>query len=559
MAVDKRQFFATGMGDLHIRVPNGKSSTPVILQDTLYAPEMALMVISINRIAKASYTVSFEKEACRIKDGGGKVVGVIPANNNGLYQVKHVHTASSTNEVVDVPTLHCRMGHIAVDSIRTLVHSNAIQGISLIDNSQPFYCESCEYAKTTRKAIKKVCKGAQASAFGEEIHSDLWGPSPLQTLSGCKYYITFTDNYSRFTRIQLLKSKDEALQAYKDFAAWAQTQHGAKIKWLHFNHGGEYTGNDFSKFLKTQGTECHLTTHDTPQHNGVAKSLNWRLLEHMHVILHHSNLLKNLWGKAVNFATWLKNCTSTQALGNITPFERLHGQKPNLAGMPKWGQHVWVHTDSGSKLDAQAIEGHWVGYDKDSTHTHRIFMPDKNRVAVERNIQFVPATVTIYTQTGDTTHAITAAPQSSQQPTLPSASLPAPPLALMMPWPKPGDAPNKEGEEGGEEDEGGGWEDEDRNDPAPPGQFQTSTASKSAKPRTKANPSYAQPTRTSLCAGANCQTTRSNWRWAKARLMEGKKKISQARGQRRKREWSQLLLTHSQTLAWTMLSLQDLH
>src|ERR1700761_7342681 len=83
----------TGMGDLRIRVPNGESSTPVILRNALYAPEMALTVISINRIAKAGYTVSFEKEACKIKDGGGKVVGIIPANNNGLYQVEHVHAA----------------------------------------------------------------------------------------------------------------------------------------------------------------------------------------------------------------------------------------------------------------------------------------------------------------------------------------------------------------------------------------------------------------------------------------------------------------------------------
>ena len=255
MAADKRRFFATGMGDLRIRVPNGESSTPVMLRDALYAPEMALTVISINRIAKAGYSVLFEKEACKIKDGGGKIVGVIPANNNGLYRVEHVHAASSTNEVVDVPTLHRRMGHIAADSIRALVRSNAIQGISLTDNGQPFYCESCEYAKTTRKAIKKEREGAQASAFGEEIHSDLWGPSPLQTLGGRKYYITFTDDYSRFTRIQLLKSKDEALQAYKDFAAWAQTQHGVKIKRLRSDRGGEYTGDNFSKFLKAQGTE----------------------------------------------------------------------------------------------------------------------------------------------------------------------------------------------------------------------------------------------------------------------------------------------------------------
>ena len=402
-------------------------------------------------------------------------------------------TVQVAAEVIDVQTLHRRLGHIALDSVRTLVRSRAIQGVSLIDDGQPLYCDSCEYAKTTMKPIKKEREAAQASAFGDEIHSDIWGPSPLQTLGGRKYYITFTDNHSRYTRVQLLRSKDEALQAYKDFAAWAQTQHGAKIKRLRSDRGGEYTGDDFSKFLKEQGTERRLTTHDTPQHNGVAESLNRRLLERTRAILHHSGLPKHLWGEAVNHLTWLKNRTSTRTLGNITPLERLYGQKPNLGNVPEWGQRVWVHTDSGSKLDARAIEGHWVGYDKDSTHAHRIHFSDKNKVAIERNVKFAPTTVTIHAPPiVNPTHANTA----PQPPILP----PAPPPIPTLPWPAPEQTPlpDLEGEEGGDKDEEGGWEDEERADPALPGQFETPAISKNTKPRRKAGePSYVQPTRTS--------------------------------------------------------------
>lgn len=153
---------------------------------------------------------------------------MIPSNANGLYRVERACTATIqvAAEVINVQTLHRRLGHSALDSVWALVCSQAIQGISLIDNSQPLYCDSCEYAKTTRKPIKKEHEAAQVSAFSNKIHSDLWGPSPLQTLGGRKYYITFTDNHLHYTRIQLFRSKDEALQAYKDFMAWAQTQHG---------------------------------------------------------------------------------------------------------------------------------------------------------------------------------------------------------------------------------------------------------------------------------------------------------------------------------------------
>lgn len=72
MAADKRVFFANGMGDLRIHVPNGESFTPVILRDTLHAPEMALTVVSISRIAKAGLSVSFEGSICKITNQIGR-------------------------------------------------------------------------------------------------------------------------------------------------------------------------------------------------------------------------------------------------------------------------------------------------------------------------------------------------------------------------------------------------------------------------------------------------------------------------------------------------------
>jgi hypothetical protein len=130
------------------------------------------------------------------------------------------------------------------------------------------------------------------------------------------------------------------------------------IKRLHSDHGGEYTSSEFTKFLKEQGTECCLTTHDMPQHNGVVESLNHCLVECMHALLHQSGLLAKLWAEALQFIVWVKNWTLTKVLGNIMPFERLTGQKPNLSEVPKWGQCVWVHTPTNSKLDVHAVIAH---------------------------------------------------------------------------------------------------------------------------------------------------------------------------------------------------------
>jgi hypothetical protein len=195
-----------------------------------------------------------------------------------------------------------------------------------------------------------------------------------------------------YMHINLLCTKDEAFRAYKAFAAWAETQHSVCIKCLHSDCSGEFTGSEFTTFLKEQGTEYRLTTHNTPQHNGIAGLLNHCLLECIHTIIHHSSLPKMLWGEVVNFTVWLKNCTSTCILSDTTPYEHLHCEKPNLAGLPKWGQHIWVHSALGSKLDACTIEARWVSFDSESMHTHCIYWLGKNSVSVEHNIKFAPTT-----------------------------------------------------------------------------------------------------------------------------------------------------------------------
>ena len=51
-AANKRTFYAVGTGDLQVEVPNGNSTTPVLLRDTLHTPDMALTIISIGRITR---------------------------------------------------------------------------------------------------------------------------------------------------------------------------------------------------------------------------------------------------------------------------------------------------------------------------------------------------------------------------------------------------------------------------------------------------------------------------------------------------------------------------
>ena len=110
-----------------------------------------------------------------------------------------------------------------------------------------------------------------ANSPGGEVHTDVWGLSLVKSLSGKQYYITFADDKTCYMQVYLLALKSAAFKAYLSFEAWMKTQHGARIKWLHSNHGGEYLSSESTTHLTTLGIEQRLITHDMPQENGIAE------------------------------------------------------------------------------------------------------------------------------------------------------------------------------------------------------------------------------------------------------------------------------------------------
>ena len=131
-------------------------------------------------------------------------MGEVPKNKRGLYRVEHsIQTANVVTEELTLDQLHRRLGHISSASARKLVSDGLVTGVflDLTDPVKPIFCESCIYAKSSRKPMSKVHEGERATEFGGEIHSNLWGLAPVESKGGKKYYITFTDDKTRLTHL----------------------------------------------------------------------------------------------------------------------------------------------------------------------------------------------------------------------------------------------------------------------------------------------------------------------------------------------------------------------
>jgi transposase InsO family protein len=392
-AADKRTFQATGRGDMYVHVPNrDEINSRILLKDVLYAPMMGVTLVSISRIAGAGATVVFSGNLCTILNKDRKVIGVIkmkgglyrvfsPTSGNGAY-------SSQAMELLTIDELHRRLGHVSHERARFLVKKGLVEGVELDASSKVSVCESCEWGKGERKSITKVREGKRHTAVGDEVHSDLWGPAPVESINHKRYYVSFTDDYSRYTTVYFLHTKDETFDSYRAFEAWLSTQYNAKIKCLRSDRGGEYLGQEFSAYLKGTGTIRKLTVHDTPEHNGVAERLNRTILEKVRAMLHESDLPKFLWAEATAHAVYLKNRTWTRTIGETTPYEVLNGHKPNLGNLHPWGCKVRVHATGGSKLDGRSSTGRWMGFDNDTRDGHRIYWPERRTVTVERSVKF---------------------------------------------------------------------------------------------------------------------------------------------------------------------------
>ena len=101
------------------------------------------------------------------------------------------------------------------------------------------------------------------------IYYDLWGPSPVFSRTGNKYYISFLDAYSRYTWLFPISRKNDALPIFIQFQKYVERYFNLKIKSVQFDWGGEFRSlsNFFEKCGISHRLSCPHTTSKTVRLN----------------------------------------------------------------------------------------------------------------------------------------------------------------------------------------------------------------------------------------------------------------------------------------------------
>ena len=162
---------------------------------------------------------------------------------------------------------HHRLGHISASSIKRIP--------TISTSFDTTTCESCILAKQHKLPFKSR-QELEISEKLQLVHSDLCGPLP-PSIDGFVYFITFTDDYSRYSWVYGIPNKKSSTIKVK-FDEWikdANTKSSKRVKYLRTDGGGEYTGS-LTPLLSSYGITHQPTVPYTPQSNGISE----RLTEH---------------------------------------------------------------------------------------------------------------------------------------------------------------------------------------------------------------------------------------------------------------------------------------
>ena len=375
---DGSQIHITEQGDISLESTDesGTRIDPLVLRDVSIIKGSPFNLMSVGVLCEAGSTFHFSKGNSYFIYKGRKIPLI---ERNGLYLIR-LNDAIKQEELDEVQSWERYLGN----SCETVARSKSGKtyacaatydlwherfGFSstkrlkfLFDNGKFKHdakctCPTCLQINNARVHIGEVRKFAdQVTQRGQLIYSDLCGPFPT-SVDGYRYVISFTDAYSRFSACYMLRNKSDSEAALEALVAF-YTRHGAIIREIRSDQGGEFGGHHQSQSVSGEGGTLHdkdsvnfffkrvCDKHNIlhvpmpankPELHGLAERWNRTVFKMANSMLFASRLSHILWPSAVAHANLLRNRLPLSGLGPYTPYELFFHKRPRVDNLRVFG------------------------------------------------------------------------------------------------------------------------------------------------------------------------------------------------------------------------------
>nr|GFA21795.1 putative ribonuclease H-like domain-containing protein [Tanacetum cinerariifolium] len=344
--------------------------------DVYFVKELKFNLFSVSKMCDKKNSVLFTDTECLVLSSDFKfpdashVLRRVPRENN-MYNVNLRNIVPSgdltclfVKATLDESNLwHRSLGHVNFKTINKLVKGNLVRGLPtkvfINDNS----CVACKKGKQHRASYKsKTVSSVDQPLF--RLYMDLFGPTFVKSLSKKSYCLVVTDDYSGFSWVFFLASKDETTPVLKTFIIGLENLLSLKVKVIRCDNGTEFKIFDLNQFCGLKGLKREFSVPRTPQQNGIAERKNRTLIEAARTLLADSLLLIPFWAEAetlhVNYMENKPNvaCFGPAWLFDIDTLSRTMNYHPVIA-------ENQTNSHAGSQDTEKARE--------EGTHTYVLF------------------------------------------------------------------------------------------------------------------------------------------------------------------------------------------
>lgn len=227
--------------------------------------------------------------------------------------------STCTHDTQTTETWHPRLGHFNKRNIQCL--PNMVTGM-IIGNPKAegsLQCAGCLVGKQQRKGSRMPMLTATMKL--ERIHCDPSGRIQHKcSLDNAEYFVVFIDEFSRFTWLYPLKTKDEARGAFAAFKAFAERQCGCNMLVLHTDGESSFMEAGFISWLQSIGLVLEITPPGCPDMDGLAERTIQTIVRMTTTILYTAGIPGTFWPDAARTPAYLRNRCPNASTGN-TPYE----------------------------------------------------------------------------------------------------------------------------------------------------------------------------------------------------------------------------------------------
>ncbi|GJS89745.1 retrovirus-related pol polyprotein from transposon TNT 1-94 [Tanacetum coccineum] len=404
-----------------------------VISRVYYVEGLGHNLFSVGQFCDSDLEVAFRKHSCYVRDTDG-VELLKGSRGSNLYTIS-VEDMMKSSPICLLSKAsknkswlwHRRLNHLNFGTINDLARKDLVRGLPRLKFEKDHLCSACQLGKSKKHTHKPKTENTNLEVLNT-LHMDLCGPMRVQTINGKKYILVIVDDYSRFTWVKFLRSKDETPTVVIKFLKQIQVGLNKTVRFIRTDNGTEFVNKTLYDYYESVGIFHQKTVPRTPQQNGVVERRNRTLVEAARTMLIFSKAPMFLWAEAVATACYTQNRSLIHTRHDKTPYELVHNKKPDLTFFWVFGALCYPTNDSENlgKLQPRADIGIFIGY-APSRKGYRIYNKQTQQIMETIHVQFDELTeqmAPVQSSPGPAPNLLTPGPISSGLVPNPAPALP---------------------------------------------------------------------------------------------------------------------------------------